>query len=151
MQTKRLTVRRFRENDLANLYKLISDEDVMRYLEKPYSFERTKIFLDKAGLQEYPLIYAVDDLSGKFIGYVIYHPYDADSYEIGWVLYKSEWKKGYAQELTEAMIHDATKNMKNLIIECVPEQVSTKRIAQNNGFQFIGNIDHCDTYKLILF
>lgn len=151
MQTKRLVVRKFCENDIQNLYALISDVDVMRYLEPPYSWEKTEEFIKQTALQETPLIYAVDDLAGNFIGYVIYHEYDKDSYEIGWVLHKYEWHKGYAQELTEAMIKGAMKKRKNLIIECVPEQTTTKGIALNNGFRFVGHIDHCDVYKLTLF
>lgn len=150
MRTKRLLIRKFQNNDLLNLYKLISDEAVMRYLEAPYSMEKTERFLKEAGLQEVPLLFAVEDLRGNFIGYIIYHAYDEDSYEIGWVLYKTEWNKGYAQELTEAMICDAEKRRKNLIIECVPGQEATKRIALHNNFIFTGHTDHCDVYKLCL-
>lgn len=148
MKTKRLHIRRFQADDLADVFKLISDNDVMRYLEKPYTLERAKQFLYEAGLQEHPLIYAVEDLCGNFIGYVIYHPYDENSYEIGWVLYKKEWQKGYAQELTEALIHDAKNKEKDLVIECVTEQEATKRIALNNHFRFIAHIDNCHIYRL---
>ena len=128
MKTKRLHIRRFQPDDLADLFKLLSDKEVMRYLEKPYTLKRTEQFLQEAGLHKHPLIFAVEDMCGNLIGYIIYHPYDESSYEIGWVLYKTEWRKGYAQELTEAMLCDAKQKRKNLVIECVPEQESTKRI-----------------------
>lgn len=150
MQTKRLTIRKFRGSDIQNLYLLISDTDVMRYLEAPYSFEEAETFMKRAALPEPPLIYAVDDRNGRFIGYVIYHPYDESSFEIGWVLHRKEWHKGYAQELTEAMIEDASRKKKNLIIECVPEQTATRRIAANNGFHFVKRMGHCEVYQLSL-
>lgn len=113
--------------------------------------EKTKEFLKEAGLGEMPLIFAVDDFQERFIGYIIYHQYDESSYEIGWVLHKSEWHKGYAQELTEALIRDAKKNKKILIIECVPKRKITREIALRNNFRFVNRIGNCDVYKLNLF
>lgn len=148
MESSRLVIRHFKENDLDNLYKLLSDEDVMRYLESPFSKGKTADFLREAGLCEEPLIYAVDDRNGCFIGYVIYHKYEEGSYEIGWVLYKEEWNKGYAQELTQMLIQDARDKSRNLVIECLPEQEISKRVALANGFVYSGNIDGCDVYLL---
>lgn len=81
-----LKIRRFEESDLQSLYELLSDEEVMRYIEPPYTLEKTKSFLKTAGLSDNPLIYAVDDENGSFVGYVIYHDYDYISKEIGWII-----------------------------------------------------------------
>ena len=48
METDRLVIRKFKKSDVDNLYKLLSDEDNMRYIEPPYSRERTVSFLDAA-------------------------------------------------------------------------------------------------------
>ena len=74
MKTKRLHIRRFQPDDLADLFKLLSDKEVMRYLEKPYTLKRTEQFLQEAGLHKHPLIFAVEDMCGNLIGYIIYHP-----------------------------------------------------------------------------
>lgn len=70
-----LRVRRMTEGDLESLHRLLSDPEVMRYLEPPFSREQTRAFLDWAGLTPEPLILAVDD-DGGFAGYVIWHPYE---------------------------------------------------------------------------
>lgn len=126
---------------------LLSDADVMRYLEPPFSEEKTAVFLDEAALCSPPLIYAAEDKNGCFAGYVIYHAYDAMSYEIGWVLGKEHWGKGYADELTQALIADAKNKTRSLVIECSPEQTATKKIALRNGFVYEGHIDGCDVYR----
>ena len=69
-----LRARRMTEADLEPLHRLLSDPEVMRYLEPPFSREQTRAFLERAGLTPEPLILAVDD--GGFAGYVIWHPYD---------------------------------------------------------------------------
>lgn len=45
-----LQVRRMTEADLEPLHRLLSDPEVMRYLEPPFSREQTRAFLDRAGL-----------------------------------------------------------------------------------------------------
>ncbi len=142
-----LRIRRFKGSDLQALYELLSDEEVMRYIEPPYSFEQTEAFLETAGLSDAPLIYAVEKDDGLFIGYVISHDYDEDSKEIGWVLKRSFWGKGYAEALTEMLIEEARSEGKAAVIECSPEQQLTKHIAEKSGFIHIGQREGCDIYK----
>lgn len=135
-----LAIRRMTENDLGPLAELLSDARVMRYLEPPFSLEQSCTFLDEAGLSEPPLIYAVEDGSG-FVGYVIYHDYDESSVEIGWVLATRAWGQGYATELTRVLLGWAQAAGKDVVIECVPEQVATRRIAERFGFSLVGERD----------
>lgn len=106
--------------------------------------------MKNAGLCASPLIYAVEDSGGGFAGYVIYHPYERDSYEIGWVLCRENWGRGYAKELTEALIRDAGGRTNSLVIECVPEQTASIRIALHSGFRFEGQTEGCNVYRLFL-
>ena len=85
-----ITIRRMQSGDADELYRLLSDPVVMRYLELPYDRARTEVFLRRAGLAAQPLVYAVEE-GGSFIGYVIYHAYDGNSMEIGWVLLPEYW------------------------------------------------------------
>ena len=88
-------LRKMTTEDLFPLYHVPSDSEVMEYLEPPFSMEAAKQFLYKAGICETPLIWAVEDARKVFIGYVIYHTYDETSMELGWVLDRKEWGKGY--------------------------------------------------------
>lgn len=145
-----LRIRRFEESDLQSLHELLSDEEVMRYIEPPFTLEKTRGFLENAGLTDDPLIYAVEDEYGIFIGYVIYHDYGNDSKEIGWLLSKRFWGKGFAQALTKVLVQKAKADRKSAIIECSPEQEATKHIAEKLEFRYAGLIDGCDVYKLDL-
>ena len=90
-----ITIRRMRPDDVDALYRLLSDPAVMRYLEPPYDRAQAEVFLHTAGLAEPSLVYAAEE-NGAFLGYVIYHAYDAESVEIGWVLFPESWGRGYA-------------------------------------------------------
>jgi len=145
-----LSIRRFKDSDLQLLYELLSDEEVMCYIEPPFSFEQARAFLENAALTDIPLIYAVEDEIKVFIGYVIYHDYEENSKEIGWILKKQFWGKGFAEALTERLIQKANIEGKSAVIECSPEQEVTKHIAKKFGFMHVGLIDGCDVYQLDL-
>lgn len=145
--TTRLIVRKFEEKDLENLYLLLSNKDVMKYLEKPFTREHTKEFLNNNGLTDTPKIYAVEH-NKIFVGYIIYHDYDVDSVEIGWVLLPGFWNNGFASELTEEMIKIAKRNNKKVIIECDKEQITTILIARKLNFSFVKYVGNLCIFKL---
>ena len=88
------------------------------------------------------------EANGDFIGYVIYHTYDADSVEIGWVLLPEYWGHGYASALTDRLIDRARQERKSVAIECAPAQEATKRIASKKGFRDCGICDGLAVYRL---
>ena len=79
---------------------------------------------------------------------MIYHDYDSESLEIGWVLEPDFWGKGIASYLTFRMIEKARNAGKQVVIECLPEQTSSIRIAEKYGFQNCGMIDGLMIYRL---
>lgn len=147
-KTKHLVIRRFRMDDIDNLYLLLSDPDVMRYLEPPFDRDKTVSFLKSAALCAEPLIYAVNDVDG-FAGYVIWHPWggskdEEDIFELGWVLKREYWHRGYAGELTEFLLREKHRAV---VIECTQDQTASKKIAIHSGFRYIGYVDGCDVFR----
>lgn len=139
LTTPRLRVRRFLPTDLDVLAELLADAEVMRFLEPPFTREQSEDFLKTAGLADEPLIYAVEDAQGGFVGYVICHPYDDEFDELGWVLRRDRWGLGYADELTAAMVSDVRRRGRRALIECSPEQTATRAIARRHGFSLVAD------------
>ena len=142
-----ITIRRMQPGDADALYRLLSDPAVMRYLEPPFDRAQTEAFLRRAGLAEPPLVYAAEE-NGVFIGYVIYHAYDEQSVEVGWVLLPDYWGRSYASALTDRLIDRARQEQKSVVIECAPVQEATRRIAVKNGFRACGRCDGLAVYWL---
>ena len=142
-----LAVRRFREGDLPELAALLADPEVMRWLEPPFTREQTERFLEQAGFSEPPLIYAAENAAGEFLGYAIYHDYDERSRELGWVLKRSAWHKGYAGEMTDLLTALAQREGKDAVIECVSEQTVSAHIARRYGFSYEGSANGLDIYR----
>lgn len=150
--TQRCLIRRFTEKDAAHLYEVLSSKEVMEYIEPPFDFGQTQKFIEEAGLCEPPLVYAlVCRTAGIVIGHVIFHRYEEDSCEIGWIIRRDYWGMGIASEVTASLIEYAkTLNFRSCVIECDPNQAASIRLAQKHGFIYEGEDDDCAVYRLIL-
>lgn len=150
--TQRCRVVPFTPEDLTALHRLLSDPSVMKYLEPPYTLPQTEAFLQSAGLGASPLIHAVYSRgNGKFLGYLIFHPFDNICWELGWVLDPYYWGLGIARELTRGAIAYAREHgISEIMIECVPEQTASSAIAKLFGFAFQGIREGCEVYTLAL-
>ena len=150
IKTRRLLLRGFKREDLVPLFSILSDPRVMFFMEKTYTLEETSLFLESHGLCASPSVFAAEDLSGGFCGYVIYNKYGETAFELGWVLGKEHWGKGYAKELTSALIEYSKGKTQSLVLECSPKQKATARIASLFGFVYEGCEDGLDVYRLKL-
>lgn len=152
IDTEHCVMRKFTLDDVNDLYEVLSNEEVMRYIEPPFDWEQTKEFVQNAGLCEPPKVYALEwKETGKVIGHVIFHLYEENSYEIGWILNRNYWGKGIADEITKALVeYSKGTDAKSCVIECDAEQAGTKHIARKNGFTYMGENDGCDVYRLML-
>lgn len=142
----RVFIRKMRPEDLDDLYEILSDPETMKYMEPPYTYEKTEEFLHTYGLCEQPYILAAEDSRQGFIGYVIFHSYEEDSMEIGWVLKKDRRTKGIGSLLTIQLMTMAKNKGKNAVIECVPENKASVRIARKFGFEKTSHRDGLDVY-----
>lgn len=149
--TDRLIIRRFNIYDTEELYRILSNKRVMQYIEPIYNYDKTAAFIDNCAMCEPPKVFAIEQKStNSIVGYLIYHLYDSDSYEIGWVIDDKFWSQGFASEITVAMIDYAKKtDVRSLVIECDSDQIVTRHIAEKYNFKLIEQGPLC-VYKLDL-
>ncbi len=150
--TKRCVLRRLSLNDAQDLCSVLSDGEVMKYIEPPFDMEKTLEFIKSAGLCEPPLVLAVEwRETGRVIGHAVFHPYSESFYEIGWILHRDYWGKGIATELTAALTARAAElKAAGCVIESDPRQTASRRVALKNGFTYDGKSGGLDVYRLTL-
>lgn len=150
--TKRCILRRMSLEDAQDLYGVLSDGEVMKYIEPPLNMAGTLEFIKSAGLCEPPLVLAVEwKENGRVIGHAVFHPYDKSFYEIGWILHRDYWGKGIANEITSALTARAIElKAACCVIECDPRQTASRRIAEKYGFIYDGSSGGLDIYRLTL-
>lgn len=142
LESERLVIRDLRIGDAEALHAYLSDAEVMRHIEPPFSMELTREFLENAGLREKPLVYAAETRDGGVVGHVIFHPFGDGSWEIGWILRKDCWGQGLASEATRLLIDEARRRgIGALTLECENGQTASRAIARKFGFAEAGEED----------
>ena len=153
LKTKRCMIRKFNPSDVGGLFEILSNANVMRYIEPPFTFEQTENFVQKYGFCEDPKIFAlIYDKSKTLIGHVIYHAFNDDMleaefgkgrvFEAGIILAEQYWGQGIGSEVVGALIEYAGKTgVSSLVFECDRDNIASIRIAQKLGFVERKNIE----------
>lgn len=119
IETERLILRPWREDDILPFAEINRDTVVMEFLPKPLSFAETEQFYNRIVAEHDAFgygLYAVQLKStGRFIGYVGFHHFDfqaefSPGIEIGWRLAREHWNNGYATEAAQACLAYARQN-----------------------------------------
>ena len=107
LETERLTIRPFQEEDAQDLQEILGDRETMEFSEPPYDPGKTSRFLRGFCIQNSGALAAVHRESGKLIGYLLFHELDPGVFEMGWFFNRQFWRNGYAFEACRAVIRDA--------------------------------------------
>ena len=136
IETERLILRRYRKDDVQDLFEYLSDGEVVRYEPyKPQSFDEAKENLEwRIGTDE--MIAVELKSSHKMIGNVYMGKRDFEALEIGYVFNRNYWGHGYAAESCKALIQRAfSKGTHRIYAECDPENMSSWKLLEALGFQ----------------
>ncbi len=141
IETKRLILRKFTENDLEAIYRIYSDEEVNTFLPwfvlktiedaKVFYKEQIKNNYDKKIGYHYAICLKEDNIP---IGYV--HVNMDESHDFGYGLCKEYWHEGIVSEACEAVI----KQLKNNGISYITATHDVKNIRSGEVMKRLGMV-----------
>jgi ribosomal-protein-alanine N-acetyltransferase len=144
-ETERLRLREFVETDFDDVYSMLSDPIAMKYYPNPYTREHVRKWED-TGIERYQRHghgLWVNELKddNSFVGYVglINHEIDeVAEIEIGYMLKKEFWGKGYATEAAHGCKNYGFEILKQtkLVSFIDPANLPSKRVAERIGMGF---------------
>jgi RimJ/RimL family protein N-acetyltransferase len=150
LETERLVLRQFTEDDVDNLVELDSDPDVMHFINGGRPTPRREIesdvlpaFLDYyERFAGYGFWAAIEKSSGRFVGWFHFRPAKAaqpNEVELGYRLLKSVWGKGYATEGSQALIHKgfAELGVQRVVAFTMVVHVASRRVMERAGLRFV--------------
>ena len=120
-ETERLILRRYKEEDLQDLFEYLSDKEVLEYEPyKPLTLNETKENLEwRIGTDEMIAVELKD--SHKMIGNVYMGKREFEALEIGYVFNRNYWRHCYAAESCKALMQQAfSKGIHRIYAECDP-------------------------------
>jgi RimJ/RimL family protein N-acetyltransferase len=140
LETERLRLRQFREDDLDQYAAIVADPETMTYMEGPR--DRARAWMDIAWclghwqLRGYGLWAAEEKASGTLIGRIgLLYPEGWPSLEVGWLVARSHWGRGLATEGGRASLDYAFHTLKadHVISLIRPDNVASIRVAEKLG------------------
>jgi RimJ/RimL family protein N-acetyltransferase len=158
--TSRLIAQRLREGDLPDLVALHLDPEVSRYLGGTRSPEATKAYLavnlahwDRHGFG----LWTWRTPDGVFVGRAGIRPLTVEGVveiEIAYALTRGAWGRGYASEMTQALVQHALRLLErpSLVGVVMVEHLASRRVLEKAGFTFERTVVHagepCMLYRL---
>lgn len=155
IETPRIILRAWQDNDLEAFVSMNADRDVMRFFPAPYSSERSK-GLFTAMAQEfadcgYGLYAAQEKASGLLMGFIGFHRARlaldfCPCVEIGWRLNKVFWNKGYATEGARACLEHGFRHLGLSTVYSFTSAVNlpSQRVMQKAAMRWAGTFAHPD-------
>ena len=135
LETDRLVLRRFCEEDLLDLYEYLSDETVVRF--EPYQamdLNETKETLN-GRISSDEMVAAALKSEGKLIGNIYLGKRDCNALELGYVFNRRYWGQGYAAESCAALIRKAfSEGVHRIYAECDPCNAASWKLLERLGF-----------------
>lgn len=160
LETSRLVMKQFCEEDAHYLFELNSDPDVTRYVGEGafISIEDVYTFIRNYGQYErYKMgrLNLFDKQTGEFIGWCgLKFLEDNSQVDLGYRLLKRHWGKGYATEASIACLDYGfnTLNLQKIIGTAMKENTASIRIFEKLGLKHSHDInDHgqpCVVYAI---
>ena len=142
LETDRLILRMFRGDDFEAYAKICADGDVMRYLGEGKPLTRSEAWRQMAmilghwRLRGYGLWAVEERATGHLIGRIgHFNPEGWPGFELGWVLGKPYWGRGYATEGARRALDYAFAEMgRDHVISLIyPPNTASIRVAERIG------------------
>jgi ribosomal-protein-alanine N-acetyltransferase len=143
LQTPRLILRPFRQNDLDALAALLANPDFMRFSLGQHTREQTRAVLQKflsweqAGLpSQFAIVFRENNQILGYCGF-LHHPEVPNEIEIGYRLHPDYWNRGLVTEAARA-VRDygfRDRNLSRVISLIHPDNVPSRRVAEKNGMK----------------
>lgn len=142
LQTPRLVLRPFREEDVDLLAKLMANADFMRFSLSVFSRKQTIAFLDKIigwqrrGLpSQFAVIHRADNRLIEYCGFFHQQVDGIEEIEIGYRLDPDYWSRGLATDAAQAVRDHAFGDLKlQRVISLIhPDNAPSRRVAEKIG------------------
>lgn len=147
LETPRLILREYRQEDLSDLHAIFSDPETMRFSQEPCTLAQTQSLLNL--FLEKKIAYGVElKETGTLIGHLLFSqlPQEEEGiFEIGWFFNRGYWHRGYALESCQTLMKYGfqTLHLHKIMAETI-DPVASGTLAEKLGMVLEGTF-HAQT------
>ena len=150
IETERLIMRMFSEDDFEAYARICADPEVMRFLGEGKPLSKLEAWRQMASLighwhlRGYGFWAVEEKASGQLVGRIgFFNPAGWPGFELGWTLGRESWGKGYATEGARRALRYAFNEMEreHVISLIHPENRASIRVAERLGEKLEGRTE----------
>ena len=150
LETERLLLREFRASDVPAYAPMLADIDVMRYMGEGKTFTADEAWRAVAGmlghwrLLGYGMWAIEEKATGKLVGRAGFlDPPGWPGFELGWMLGKPYWGRGFATEAAARCLRYAFEELgRERVISLIrPANQPSVRVAERIGEKLAGEVE----------
>lgn len=150
IETERLILRKFRESDFEDYAQIFSNPEITKYIGDGKAMTNSQAWMSMAAifghwqLRGYGIL-AVEERASKVvvgrIGFL--NPEGWPGFELGWILNRNYWGKGYATEGAKALLDYAFQELKrDRVVSLIhPGNIRSIRVAERLGEKLQGKAE----------
>jgi [ribosomal protein S5]-alanine N-acetyltransferase len=144
LETERLFLRRFTENDIDSVFAMRSNRDVMRFIREPQTDRAeaegwVKLVSSRWETEKIGFCAVIEKSSNQFAGWCgLWRLKETGETEIGYALVRDFRGRGYASEASEAFLIYGfeTLNLKEIVAVTRPENRASRRVMERLGMTY---------------
>lgn len=149
LETERLTLRLWRASDFEPFAAMCADEEVMRYvggktLTRPEAWRFMALVVGHWHLKGFGMWAVEERDGGELVGRVgCWQPEGWPGFELGWVLRREFWGRGFATEAARAALRHAFDELEQThVISLIhPDNRASIRVAERLGEKLEGRTE----------
>ena len=150
LETTRLTLRMLRQSDFEAYAEMVADPEVMRFIGEGNALSRALAWRNLAMIIGHWQLrgygpWAVEERgTGQLVGRIgFWKPEGWPGFELGWILRRQFWGKGYATEGARAALDFGFTNMEHpeIISLIYPDNAPSIRVAERLGERLASRVE----------
>jgi [ribosomal protein S5]-alanine N-acetyltransferase len=158
LETERLLLRPFVEEDLEPLHEILGDAETMRFYPAPFTLQDTARWIERNQRRYvddgFGLWVVLERSTGAFLGDcgLTIQPVDGEPLvEVGWHVRRDRWGEGIAPEAGAGCRDWAFEHLdaERIISLIRPENVQSRRVAEKLGMMVWREITHAALAHLV--
>jgi len=144
LETDRLLLRKFTENDIDAVYRMRSDADLMRFIREPQTNRAeaeswVNLISSRWETEKVGFCAVIEKSSNEFVGWCgLWRLKETNETEVGYALIEDFRGKGYAAEAAEAFLVYGfeTLDLKEIVAVARPENSASRRVMERVGMTY---------------
>jgi len=140
INTSRLLIRQFQEQDTISLFEYLSNPIIYRFEPgEPISLEKAKeLTRERAHSTDFQAV--ILKSTQKMVGHLYFkqtEPWELSTWELGYIFNPAFHGKGYATEAAQALIHYGFNHfgIHRVIAHCDPENIASWKVLEKIGMR----------------